>query len=283
MIKLVVSDIDGTLVDQTEALREPAFETVRYLRARGILFSLATGRVQGMAEAYAQALGIDIPYVTTNGAALIHQGRALKRWRVPLKPLENIIQEADARGMSIIYSPDGYERVLRETPFIAAQQKAFQRYFDVRPFSAADYAHGEVEKLCLMDDDRTGVIEDIERLAQQLPETYSYTRYGLRALEIVRSGRTKASGIGDLARCLGIPMSDVMVIGDGENDLEMLAAAGVGATVHNALPKVRDRAAFVADASHAAGVLEAVRHFVAPEQTKEERNLAAFHLNLHLL
>lgn len=283
MIKLVVSDIDGTLVDQTEALREPAFEVVRLLRSQGVLFSLATGRVQGMAEAYAQALGVTVPYVTTNGAALIHQGRALKRWRVPLGPLERVIREADARGLSVIYSPDGYERVLRETPFILSQQKAFRRYFDVQPLSPADYAHGEIEKLCLMDDDRTGAIEEIERLARQLPETYGYTRYGLRAVEIVRSGRSKASGIRDLARCLHIPMSDVMVIGDDENDLEMLAAAGVGATVCNALPKVKDQADYVAEASHAAGVLEAVRRFLPPEQTKEDRDLAAFHLDLHLL
>ena len=79
MIKLVVSDIDGTLVDQSEELREPAFRMVSWLRERGVLFTLATGRVQGMAEKYAEKLGIAVPYVASNGASLILNGKAIRR------------------------------------------------------------------------------------------------------------------------------------------------------------------------------------------------------------
>lgn len=283
MIKLVVSDIDGTLVDRTEALEEPAYALVRYLRSQGVLFSLATGRVQGMAESYAHALRVEVPYITANGAALIYQGRALRRWKMSLSPLADIIRLADADGLSIIYSPDGFERVYRETPYILAQQRSFGRYFDVCPLTKEDFTHGSIEKLCLMDDARTGAIERFEILARQLPAEFSYTRYGLRAVEIVCAGRTKAAGVRDLARCLNIPMRDVMAVGDDENDLEMLAAAGVGATVCNALPKVKAQADYVAEASNAAGVYEAVRRFIPAEKSKEERNLAAFHLNMHLL
>ena len=111
-----------------------------------------------------------------------------------------------------------------------------------------------------MDDDRTGIIEQIEKMCQQLPDEFQYTRYNLRAIEIVRRGCTKASGVRTLADHLKLSMDEIMCIGDDENDLEMLQEAGVGATINNALPKVKALADYVATANHAAGVYEAVLH-----------------------
>ena len=269
MIKLVVSDIDGTLVDQSEELREPAFRMVSWLRERGVLFTLATGRVQGMAEKYAEKLGIAVPYVASNGASLILNGKAIRRDTVPLRPLEEMILRADALGLSVIYSPDGYERVQRVTPFILGQQRAFSRYFHVEPLTRQDFATGQIEKLCLMDDDRTGRIEEIARMAAVLPGAYGFTRYGDRAVEIVRGGATKASGVRELARLLGVSLSEVLTAGDDENDLEMLSEAGVGVTVQNALPKVKARASYVASQPTAAGVFEAVRRYTNENSEKE--------------
>ena len=269
MIKLVVSDIDGTLVDQSEELREPAFRMVSWLRERGIMFSLATGRVQGMAEQYAARLNVTIPYVASNGASLILNGKALRRDTVPLGPLEDMIHRADALGLSVIYSPDGYERVHRATPFVLSQQHSFSRYYDICPLTKQDFAAGRVEKLCLMDDDRTGAVEELARMAASLPSAFGFTRYGERAVEIVRGGATKASGVRELARLLNISLSEVLTAGDDENDLEMLSEAGVGATVRNALPKVKARASYVSPLPTAAGVFEAVRRYTGESTEKE--------------
>lgn len=260
VIKLVVSDIDGTLVDRTEKLQEPAYELVKWLKEHGILFSLASGRVQGMAEDYASALEVTVPYVTANGAALIQDGEAVERHTFPLKPLKDIIHFCDEKGLAIIYSPDGYEKVHRVTPFILEQQRDFDRYHNIQPLTEDFLENGRLEKLCLMDDDRTGIIEEIEKMCQQLPDEFQYTRYNLRAIEIVRRGCTKASGIRMLADHLKLSMDEIMCIGDDENDLEMLQEAGVGATINNALPKVKALADYVATANHAAGVYEAVLH-----------------------
>lgn len=260
MIKLVVSDIDGTLVDRTEQLCEPAFTLVKQLRERNILFTLASGRVQGMVEEYARALDVSVPYVAANGAALILGGKAIRRLTFPLAPLKDVIARCDQAGLAIIYSPDGYEKVHRETKFILEQQRDFDRYHNIQPLTADFIEHGRLEKLCLMDDDRTGVIEEIEAMCQSLPQEFAYTRYGLRAIEIVRRGCTKASGVSALADYLHLSMDEILCIGDDENDLEMLAEAGIGATVNNALPKVKALADYVAEGNHAAGVYEAVLH-----------------------
>ena len=223
MVKLVVSDLDGTLIDSSEQLTDTAREMARWLKDRNVLFTFATGRVQGMTERYAQDMQVSIPYVATNGAALIAPDGVLFRRKVPLKPLETMLRKADSMGMSIIYSEDGYEKVCRETPYILRQRAAFGRYNDVAPLTQADYDGKQMEKICVC---------------------------------------TKAPGVAELAKRLNIPMSDVLAIGDDENDLQMLRLAGHTATVQNALAKVKPLVAYVSPYCHSAGVFDAVKHFI---------------------
>ena len=196
MVKLVVSDLDGTLIDSSEQLTDTAREMARWLKDRNVLFTFATGRVQGMTERYAQDMQVSIPYVATNGAALIAPDGVLFRRKVPLKPLEAMLRTADCMGMSIIYSEDGYEKVCRETPYILRQRAAFGRYNDVAPLTQADYDGKQMEKICVMDSDKTGdKIDYVEDFIRRLGDQYSYTRYGDKAVEIVHPGCTKAAGV----------------------------------------------------------------------------------------
>lgn len=240
----------------------------RWLKARGILFTFATGRVQGMTEQYVQDMQVSIPYVATNGAALIAPNGNLPngiifRRKVPLKPLETMLRTADDMGLSIIYSEDGYEKVFRETPYILRQRNTFGRYNDVAPLEKADYDQKQMEKICIMDSEQTGVKMDyVEQFVQQLGEAYSYTRYGDKAVEIVHAGCTKASGVRALAEWLNIPLSDVLAIGDDENDLQMLRLVGQTATVNNALEKVKPLVGYVSPYCHAEGVFDAVKHYI---------------------
>ena len=101
MVKLVVSDLDGTLIDSSEQLTDTAREMARWLKDRNVLFTFATGRVQGMTERYAQDMQVSIPYVATNGAALIAPDGVLFRRKVPLKPLETMLRKADIEERSV--------------------------------------------------------------------------------------------------------------------------------------------------------------------------------------
>lgn len=262
MIKLVISDIDGTLVDETEQLSESAFALARLLNEKGILFSLATGRVMELSHSYAEKLSIHIPYVTANGAALVKDGVTVSRESFALRPLTAAIHRADQLGLTIIYSPDGYERIHRSTPYVFRQQAAFDRYHHIQPLTTFDLNNLFIEKICFMDDDRTGAVQELEAMlrAQTLPNRI--TAYGKRALEIAPAGVTKASGVGKLAALLGLGMDEVLTIGDDENDLEMLRHAAFSATVSNALPKVKAQVGYVANAACAAGVLEAVQYYL---------------------
>lgn len=71
MIKLIVTDVDGTIVGKDEVLHQEYIDYVRKLQERGILYTIATGRTVGLAEAYVRALGITVPYVAGNGGCIM--------------------------------------------------------------------------------------------------------------------------------------------------------------------------------------------------------------------
>lgn len=260
-IKLVVSDMDGTLIDTDEVLSEKAIALSRRLKDSGVMFSLATGRVEYLADDYVRRLGLSVPYVACNGATLVDGGHVIERKQIPVLPLMDIIEEADLMGMSIIYSREGRESVWRETSWILDQRKRFDRYHAVHRFTPGEWTSLTVDKVSIMDEERDGRIACIEALCRRLPSSYGFTRYVDRSVEIVDGSANKANGIASLARHLGLEMNEVMAIGDHQNDIEMLSCAGVGAAVANATEDVKEIADYVCKNRCIDGVIEAVDHY----------------------
>lgn len=133
MVKLVVSDLDGTLIDSSEQLTDTAREMARWLKDRNVLFTFATGRVQGMTERYAQDMQVSIPYVATNGAALIAPDGVLFRRKVPLKPLETMLRKADCMGMSIITVKTAMRRSAAKRRIFSGSARPLDDTMTLRP------------------------------------------------------------------------------------------------------------------------------------------------------
>ncbi len=267
MIKLVVSDMDGTLIGRDEELSESIINAVEKLRERGILFTVATGRVEEMAEAYVNKLRIDIPYIACNGATIVHGDHIVQRHTVPIKGLKKLFEQADSMGMSIIYTIEGAEYVCRPTPWIMAQRERFNRYFLERPISADEWDSLSIDKVTVMDDIRDGRIGLIDEMCQQLdPQYYGYTRYTDKAVEIVEKNANKGRALYTLAELTGISMEHIMAIGDHQNDMEMLKEAGLGVAVANGIEAVKAIADYVCSNCCAEGVIEAIEKFCLTDE-----------------
>lgn len=261
MVKLVISDMDGTLIDRDEVLPKKAVEMAHALREKGILFTIATGRVECMAEKYVQELDIQIPYIACNGVTIVQGDTVLKRNKIPLKGLQGIIRKADEMGMSLVYSIDGKETVYKVTPWILKQRETFNRYFDTHEFTEEEWESLYIDKLMVMDDVRTGAIAILEDMCKTLSDEYGFTRYTNKSVEIVNKDSTKASALRILAQHLEIDLKDIMAIGDHQYDIEMLTEAGIGVAVGNATDEAKNSADFVAEGRCIDGVAEAVEKY----------------------
>lgn len=261
MIKLVVSDMDGTLLAENSVLDGKAFSMIKKLREQGICFTVATGRSRCLSEEYERVLGLEIPYIACNGAVVLRQGKVIRRYRIGLAGLRPLVERADRMGMSVVFSIDGEEYYYRETPWICESREKKGFYKNPMVLSEAIWRETTAEKVMIMDGFRSGRIALMEEMCGELPMEYGYTRYTDMSVEIVNRKATKANGVKFLAEYLGITMEEVLAVGDHKNDCEMLETAGMGAAVANAIPDAKKSARYVCGKDHLEGVMEAVEHF----------------------
>ena len=86
-------------------------------------------------------------------------------------------------------------------------------------------------------------------------------RWGENVIDINSQTSGKASGIQTICNELGILPENVIAFGDGENDMEMLSAAGIGVAMGNALPCVKEIADYVTETVEQDGILRALQNF----------------------
>lgn len=260
-IKLVISDIDGTLIDETETIPQKLIETVQKCKAQGILFSLATGRTKELVNEVVQKLGISDPYVISNGACIFKGEECLEAHGFSAYPILPIIRRADAEGLTVTIADTRFEKALRLTDYVRGHQQFGNRFQSFIDPETEDWEHATFQKLMIMDEHRTGKIVGIRESLKPFAEQYWITTYSDMAVELGPKGCNKASGVKALVKRLGIQPEEVMACGDFSNDVEMLQYAGIGVAVANASPYVKERADYVATKSYALGVVEAVEKY----------------------
>lgn len=117
-IKLVVSDIDGTLVDKTETIPQALIDAVHRCREAGITFALATGRTAELAAPFVKALDIDAPCIEGNGAFIRRGDVCLVEHGFSVAPVREILKRADALSMTVTLADTSRERAVRETDYV---------------------------------------------------------------------------------------------------------------------------------------------------------------------
>ncbi|MEW6522123.1 MAG: HAD family hydrolase [Bacillota bacterium] len=259
---LVAVDVDGTLLDDTLVLSEELVNWVRRLRTRGVEITLATGRVFPSAAAVAQKLGVTAPLIT-NGGAVVMTPAGFSISCLALDPGE--VRDILAFTSScpgpryLLTSRD----ILSETGGDHAQ--SYARRLQVPVTIEPDLARVS----------GCGVTQVVLRVPPEQAERWERegrTRFGSRLavnrslpwmVEFSHARATKGQALSLLAGYLGIATPEVLAIGDGINDLDMLEAAGCGVLVGNAAPELWPRADFVTRSPHYRGVVEALERFFA--------------------
>lgn len=269
VIKLVVTDVDGTIVPKDERLRDEVVAMAQKLRQQGICYTIATGRVASQVQDYVEQLGLgETPYIVCNGGTIVHRGQVVLHRTLPLRPLQPLVAVAEALEMSVLYSVDGVERACRLTDYVRQQQQDFGRYAQVEPFTQSMWEQHQIDKLVVMAKVRDGSLDAVEALCKELPAPFAYRRYANKAIELLHSDATKEKGLETLAQMLGVGMDEVLAVGDDLNDLGMLTAAGIGVAVQNAQPPAKEAADYVAKGECYLGVIEAVERFCFGEEQK---------------
>lgn len=257
-IKMIVSDVDGTLVDHTEKIPPELVAAVRRCREAGIVFALSTGRTNELANPFIAALGITDPCVEANGAYIRQGDRCLLEHGFSIAPIREILYQAHGAGLTVTLADTCVERATGMTDYVREHQRIGGRFKTPLPLEEIDWEQDRFQKVMVMDEHRTGKIEAIRPRLAAFSSHYWITTYSDKAIELGPKGCNKASGVKELADLLQIDMEDVMACGDFWNDFEMISQVGWGVAVGNALPELKAAANYVARGTYAMGVVEAI-------------------------
>jgi HAD superfamily hydrolase (TIGR01484 family) len=207
-VRLVASDLDGTLLLPDETVSERTRAALVAARSAGITVVLVSGRPPRSLGPIAERIGVGGVAICANGA---------------------IVWDLDT-GTMLDSTPLAAELATREAGWSEGLAPAPA---DVLEADALELITGPVTKL-LVRHPAMAFAEVAERARRVVGDDAVVTWAGLRLVEISAAGVTKAFALERLCRRLGVDAAEVVAVGDMPNDLPMLDWAGVGVAVANA-------------------------------------------------
>ena len=236
MPSVIVTDLDGTLLDGSHRLGGFTRDVLRGLAERGAHIVLASGRPWADVDAIRQRLGIDCHLITANGARVYHStGDTLFSRDLPADLAGELLSLAQP-GLHMNLYRDRDWLVTEPNPeLLAYHHDSGFSYRMVRP---AELPSAGVAKLFWIGEQQ--VLREFEVRIRDLVGTRGELTYSLpTSLEVMAAGVSKGAALQALLDQLGIAQRDVLAFGDGLNDREMLAMAGQGVITANAHPRLQ--------------------------------------------
>jgi Cof subfamily protein (haloacid dehalogenase superfamily) len=284
-IKMLVIDIDGTLLNSEGKITAATLAAVQAAQEAGMMVTLATARRYCNTKQIADELGLNMPLILYDGAMMVQHPRGAILHRQALRG--EIAQEAvDAlvrHGVQAVVHPDGGLREEIWTGPAEFDSVWLDAYFTtfadmVRRMPYARLCAGQADPLRVVAFDSEKTIVELSREVAALDCAWTSIKrgnYGSAELVVMEAGCSKASGVGALARLLGVPLGQVMAIGDNTNDIGMLQSVGWGVAMGQAAQAVKAAARAVTASNEEDGVARAIERYALGEGLLEARLMAA--------
>jgi len=237
--RLIVSDLDGTLLDSNHQLHKSTIEVLRTLVKQGHHVALASGRHYHDMRVFRDQLDIPVHLISTNGA-YTHDpdGRLLSASHLEPVHVEALIQLPRPPQVRLsLYRENGWH-VDAEAPHLLSLHASTGFTYKVVPPDEMD-ANGVGKVLYLGDPQALVQLEHQARAAHGhgLHITYSTAN----ALEIMAGGVNKGVALTALLETLQLTAAECLAFGDNLNDTEMLNLAGEAQIMANAHPELFER------------------------------------------
>jgi len=262
-ISLVVTDVDGTLVNMKKQLTPGAIAAVQRLHDAGIAFSICSSRPPFGLRAMLDSLKLKLPFGGYNGGAIVEPDfTVVEQTLMPPDAVKLAVEFFQKNGIDpwlfvgsewLIANPDG-DHVDLETYTISTPPTVVPK-FEEKHFQA-------VGKMVGPSKDHPKIARVVDELQAAFGGRAHAARSQAYYCDVIPPGISKGRLVQVLAERVGVPREEIMVLGDMENDLEMFRNAGFGVAMGNASDAVKSIAQAVTLTNDEDGFAAAIHRHV---------------------
>ena len=269
-IKVIATDMDGTLLDSRGQLDLPRLEKIlNRLDQRGVRFVIATGNEVHRMRQLLGHLAERVVLVVANGARIFEHNKLLQAQTWDDAMVDRVLGHFKGRECQDQFVVTGMNGgfVKKGTIFTELDkfmtsemiEKLYQRMHFVDEFDSSLFG-GVLKMSMVVGEERSdAVLQEINDLFDGQIRAVS-SGYG--CIDILQTGIHKAWGLEKLLKRWGLKSEQIMAFGDSENDIEMLKFAGISYAMENAEESVKEVATGVAPANSQAGVYQVLENWL---------------------
>ena len=251
-IKLIVADLDGTLLKSDKSLDDNIKDVIS---GQDYKFTIASGRSMVLVKKFISELDINSPYITNNGAEIYQNDACVKQYSIPdeeVRFILNLVQEFNlechANAENCIYTMGKIDLIL---PF----RKRFEGVLPIVDNASINaVCANTINKIMCIDKE----LNKIEKFAKKI------NLYCGNAFVIVNRQASKGKALKNLIELLHISSEEVIVFGDNYNDVSMFEAVKYSVCMENADKDVKDKATFICKSNDMNGVSDFIQKYINP-------------------
>src|SRR3984893_8152428 len=267
-VRLVIADVDGTLVTHEKILTQHAIQAVFKMREAGIQFAITSGRPpKGMAMLI-EPLKLDEPIAAFNGGVVIQPDlkTVLAQNVLPPEVVKKVVQQILEHQLDVwIYTDTSWFVRDVNAPHVAREQWTVK--FDPVVTDKLETLLDKVAKVVGVGDDLEAVARCEKDVQQGCGASVSAARSQPHYLDVTHPNANKGEVVKIMSELLKIPPEEIATIGDMPNDVLMFVKSGISMAMGNASPEVQKSATYVTTSSEEEGFAHAMENFILQRHT----------------
>lgn len=261
-IRLLIADVDGTLVTQDKVLTQRTIQAVHSLHAAGIAFVVTSGRPPRGMTMLIEPLALTTPIPGFNGGMFVHPDATIIEQHVlPAEVTARVIKTIGAHGLTVwVYRGKDWFIQKKESPHVAREEATVQ--FPPTLVSDFEQLMDNVVKIVGVSDDLNAVARCASDTQQAFGRQVSAARSQPYYLDVTHPNANKGAVVTWMSNFMHIPADQIATMGDQPNDVLMFVKSGLSIAVANASHEVQQAATYVTTSNEEEGFANAVERFI---------------------
>ena len=264
--------MDGTLLSSAHTVSEQNKQAVLAAVNQGVHVAITTGRLYHSAKLYGEEIGLNTPIIASNGAYIgDEKGNEIYKNTLTRVELEPFLSQMKQHGLywyaalqdrlvSVFEFPETNVYV-QANQHLPVEQQVKLEVVDSIETLFLNYDGDILKVACMSDDETERLFEVKSHLKTACPDLEIVSSWH-NNFELLKDGSSKGKAVAQLARYYNLETSEIMCLGDSENDLSMITTAGVGVAMGNATDEIKAASTFITATNDEDGVAKAIEKFV---------------------